>query len=195
MTTIRNLDDYSGDFFPSAKFADLSKDALVRLCQNYQRIFVGYMGMWHTVNEEKGMSPEEAWDMDSYVYERQIPVFEVPLVREALNIQGNDVVSMFKYFQFTLDGARQETFDYRYEVENNNHVRLTCHYCATLHYYERHGDDKGIELLCLPGGCEDRSFNAIAKAFNPDIKCIPVKLPPRKNKDDICCIWEFKIEE
>ena len=72
MTTIRNLDDYSGEFFPSAKFEDLSKDALVRLCQNYQRIFVGYMGMWHTVNEEKGMSSEEAWDMDSYVYERQI---------------------------------------------------------------------------------------------------------------------------
>jgi hypothetical protein len=102
---------------------------------------------------------------------------------------------MFKYFQFTLDGAREETFDYRYEIINNNHAKLTCLKCVTLHYYERHGDDKSIELLCHPGGCEDRSFKAIANAFNPDIQVIPLKLPPRKSDDKVCCIWEFKIEE
>ena len=188
------LKDYSGEFNPDTTFEDFSKDALVRLIKNYQRIFVGLMGMWNTVNREKGMSIEEAWDLDSYVYEKQVTFFEVPLVREALNINGNDVISMIKYFQTTLDGAREGLYKFDYDVKNNNHVVMTCSYCATLHYFERQGDDKSIELLCLPGNCEDRAFNAIAKCFHPDIKCIPLKLPPRKSKDDICCIWEFKLE-
>jgi len=190
-----NLDDFSGEFDPDATFEDLSKDALVRLIKNYQRIFVGYMGMWNTVNKERGMSDEEAWDLDSYVYEKQVAQFEVPLVREALNIHGNDVVSMLKYFRMCPDGAREGLYNWEWDIKNNNHAIGTCSYCATLHYYEKRGDSKGIELLCWPGNCEDRAFNAIAKCFHPDMKCIPLKLPPRESEDDICCIWEFKLEK
>jgi hypothetical protein len=37
---MKELKDYSGGFNPDATFEDLSKDALVKLIKNYQRIFV-----------------------------------------------------------------------------------------------------------------------------------------------------------
>jgi hypothetical protein len=30
--------------------------------------------------------------------------------------------------------------------------------------------------------------------FNPRMKVTPTKLPPRKNKQDVACRWEFAIE-
>ncbi|MBP1686952.1 MAG: hypothetical protein H6Q33_3095, partial [Deltaproteobacteria bacterium] len=35
------MKDYSGEFKPDFQFSDLSKEALVRLIENYQRIFQG----------------------------------------------------------------------------------------------------------------------------------------------------------
>ena len=36
---------------------------------------------------------------------------------------------------------------------------------------------------------------AVAKYLNnPKIKVTPLKLPPRKSPDEICCQWEFKLE-
>jgi hypothetical protein len=43
------------------------------------------------------------------------------------------------------------------------------------------------------GGIEELSIIEYAKYVNPDIKIVPLKLPPRKSKDDIACQWELKL--
>ncbi|MFC1944979.1 hypothetical protein ACFLX5_05855 [Chloroflexota bacterium] len=45
--------------------------------------------------------------------------------------------------------------------------------------------------------CEMEIDNAnnVARFFNHAMKVEPLKLPPRKSEDEICCIWEYKIEE
>jgi len=187
------LKDYSGDYNPDIKFEDFSQEALIRLIKAYQVVFVGLMGTWNGQNKKR-MSVEEAWNLDSEVYEEQVKNFEVPMVRDAMKIGGNDVISMLKYFQMTLDGAREGLYECNWDVKNNNHAVLTFTKCPSLFYYERMDSLKDIECLCAPGGCEDRAFRAIADCFNPAIQCNALKLPPRENKDDICCIWEFKIE-
>jgi hypothetical protein len=42
---MEELKDCSGPFVPNLEFQDLSHEALVRLLQDYQVIFVGFMGM------------------------------------------------------------------------------------------------------------------------------------------------------
>ena len=190
---MKELQDYSSQYKPDFQFSDLSKDALVRLIENYQRIFVGICGMLYTVIREK-LGNEEALRLWREIYGRQIEQFEVPLVREAMNLQGDDVVTMMKYFQTCPDGARQGMYVYDCDIKNKDHAMLTFTYCRSLFYFERHGDEQGIQTMCGPGGFEELAFEAICKAFNPDMKSRALKLPPRKSKDDTCCVWEFKVE-
>ena len=188
-----DLDDYSGDYNPDISFKDFSKETLIKLIEAYQITFIGLMGMWNNVNRRR-MSVEEAWDLDADVYEEQVRKFEIPLVTQAMGIKGNDVATMLKYFQMCPDGARKGLYEFDVDVKNNNHAVVTFTRCPSLFYYEKQESLKDIECLCGPGGCEDRAFIEICKNFNPKMKSRALKIPPRKSKDDICCIWEFKVE-
>jgi hypothetical protein len=190
---MKELQDYSGAYKPDIKFEDFSKEALIRLIKSYQISFVGLMGMWHTVNMQR-MSAEEASNLDAAVYERMVRKFALPMVTQALNIKGDDVVTMLKYSQFCPDGSREGLYEVNCEVKNNNHVILTYTKCPTLFWVEKKGTEKDINCLCGPGGVEERAFAEICKYFNPKMKSRALKLPPRKSKDDICCIWEFKVD-
>ena len=188
-----DLKDYSGEYRSDVRFEDFSKEALIRLIKAYQITFIGNMGMWNTVNRER-MSVEEAWNLDSEVYGRQVQRFELPLVCDAMNIRGNDVVTMLKYFQMCPDGAREGLYEFKQEILNNNHAILTFTRCPTLFYFEKKNSLKDIECLCGPGGTEDRAFTAICNYFNPKMQCRALKIPPRESKDSICCQWEFKVD-
>jgi len=189
---MEELKDYSGEYNPDLKLEDFSKEALVGLLKSYQTIFVGLMGMWNTVNRER-MSAEEAFKLDADVYERMVSKFALPLVTDAMNIHGHDVVTMLKYFQVAPDGAREGLYEFGYDIKNRNHAILTFTRCPSLFYFERKGSDKDIDALCGPGGVEERAFIELCKYFNPNMKCVALKLPPRRSKDDICCQWEFKV--
>jgi len=190
---MKELDDYSGEYRTDSRFEDFSKDALIRLLKSYQVAFVAYMGMWNTVNRER-MSLEEAFRFDGDVYEKWVSKFALPLMTKAMGIKGDDVVTMLKYFQVAMDGAREGLYEFKYDIKNNNHVILTFTSCPSLFYFERRGSEKDIDGLCGPGGVEERAFIELCKYFNPDMKCRALKLPPRKSSEDTCCQWEFKIE-
>ena len=190
---MEELNDYSGEYRPDLRFEDFSKEALIGLLKSYQIAFVGYMGMWNTVNRQR-MSLEEAFRLDADVYEKWVSKFALPLMTQAMNIKGNDVVTMLKYFQVAMDGAREGLYEFDYDVKNNNHVVLTFTKCPSLFYFERKGNEKDIDGLCGPGGVEERAFIELCRFFNPDMKCHALKLPPRKSENDTCCQWEFKVE-
>ena len=190
---MKELNDYSGEYKRDLKFEDFSKEALIELIKSYQIIFVGLMGMWNTVNRER-MTAEEAFKLDADVYEKMVSKFELPLVTNAMNIHGNDVLTMLKYFQVAPDGAREGLYEFNYDIKSNNHAILTFTRCPSLFYFEKKGSERDINSLCGAGGVEERAFIEICKYFNPDMKCRALRLPPRKSKDDICCQWEFKVE-
>jgi hypothetical protein len=185
------LNDYSGEFRPDLRYEDLSKDALLRLLRTYAKLFNGISGVWNTVNR-KSMSIEEAFEKDLEVYKILVKKFHTPLLREAMNITGNDVLSLLKVFQMCPDGL--DVFKPEFDIKNKDHVIVTFTQCPTLSYFERNKDEKAIAALCGTNGVEERTFKAYAEYINPDMRVTALKLPPRKGKDDICCQWEFKIE-
>lgn len=187
------LNDYSGDYRSDITFKDFKKETLLRLLEAYQINFIGYMGMWNTYNRQH-MSVEETWDKDATVYEKNVRKFEIPLVCQAMNIEGDDVATMLKYFQMCPDGARPGLYEFSTELFNNDHAILTFTKCPSLFYFEKKKSDIDIRWLCGPGGCEDRAFTEICKVFNPKMTCKALKIPPRESGDEICCRWEFKVE-
>ena len=187
------LSDYSGKFVPGIRFEDFSRDALLKLVKLYSKIYLGYMGMWNTVMKDH-MSAEELSKFQTEVYVRTARQFEAPGVANALNIKGNDVITLIKLMQMIPDGTRQDTYDSTYDIKNNNHAILTIKTCPTLFYLEKHGDTKVIDLICSVGGVEEITIVEYANFVNPDIKITALKLPPRKSKDEIACQWDIKLE-
>jgi hypothetical protein len=52
---------------------------------------------------------------------------------------------------------------------------------------------QGFEkLICRES--EPKSFQMLAKAINPNIVVRPLKLPPRKIRDEIACRFEYRLE-
>lgn len=61
-----------------------------------------------------------------------------------------------------------------------------------LEALEKEGNGRESEIC---GMVELKAFEGYASFFNSGIETRPLKLPPRENKDEICCQWEFKLEE
>ena len=186
------LQDYSGEFKPDLKMQDFSKDRLVELWRAASRFFVAIDGLWWTFIKEK-FGEETANEWDSEIWMREMPL-EFNWVRQSGNITGDDVASILKFFQ--IDPGVNGVMELECELKNKNHGILTVKSCRPLGYYERHPDSRlqrgETPFVC---GLDVATVPIVAHMADPRIKVNFPKLPPRKSKDEICCQWEFKIEE
>ncbi len=144
--------------------------------------------------ERKRLGAEEAFRLDAEVYEQLLRKFYVPLLRQAMRIEGDDVLSLLKIFQIAPDGAGKDFYDFEYDIRSPDHAILTFSRCPTLSYFEAEGNETDIRCLCGPGGVEDRAFQEFCRLTNPAMKCRPLQTPPRQSREGICCRWEFWVE-
>ena len=186
------LKDYSGEFRPDLKMEDFSKEALVRLWRLGASLYIDLTGLYYTLHREK-WGEDKARELDVEIWLRKgfATDQEVRRGREAMNIWGDDVASLFKYFQIDPGGAGVLP-DCKYELKDKNHGIFTVKRCLPLEYFERHGETVLQKLACEE--VDIPSFQRTAELFNPKMKATPLKLPPRKSKEDFACQWEFKLE-
>ena len=187
---MKDLQDYSGPFDLSLKLTDFSKEALIRLFQGACKDYIAIDGTWSALMREK-LGDETAFAYAKEMWWRWGVAGEVRRTREALNIWGTDVEAVMKYCQFTM--SLGGLYDVDVKLIDKNHGQYTIWRCNSLDYFERHGDmallKQGCERLCVP-------LNQLAaECFNPKIKWLLIKLPPRQSKDEPACIWEIKLEE
>ncbi|MFC1944116.1 hypothetical protein ACFLX5_01240 [Chloroflexota bacterium] len=182
------LNDYSGPFNPSIQYEDFSKEMMVKLLKEYQRAYLIVLGEWHRVMRER-FDEITTQECDISQWMLSGPLVSHFLSR-ALNIKVGDVESCFKALQ--LDpGFPMKLFDIEWELVNPNHGFITVNKCTALSQNEKAGT--GYELpMCHVE--EPPTFLKTALYHNPNMKFKPVKLPPRKNPDDIACKWEARIE-
>ena len=77
-----------------------------------------------------------------------------------------------------------------YEIRSPNHVIMTILQCRSLISFEREAPHM-IEPTCYR--LEERVMRAYL--VNPRIKVTPLKLPPRRSRDEAACIWEFTMQD
>ena len=192
------LHDYSGEFNPDLTLPDFSREALIRLLVAAGKLYLGIDGVWTGLMRQK-YGDKTAFDYDKEVWFSKGLEIDIRQTVEALNIKGDDIPTLFKYLQFgpafsVIYVGPPPGFEPRvtFELKSNNHGIMTVTRCNSLEYFERHNDTALQKLACeeidLP------AFRWIAKRFNPKIAVEPLKLPPRKSKDEIACRWEFKLE-
>lgn len=77
-------------------------------------------------------------------------------------------------------------------MKDRNHGILTTTRCPALEKFEAEGNvvmqKHACEDICVPG------MQLTGECINPRMKCQSLKLPPRESKDEVACVWEFKIE-
>ena len=182
------MKDESGEFRPKLKMQDFSKDTLVRLWQAASRCYVGIDGIWTALMRER-FGDKLAFELDTEVWRRNTPM-ELRRVREAANIQGDDVAAVFKAWQ--CGPASAGIMETEYDLKNRNHGILTVRQCRSLDYFERHGEEALQKFVCEVVDMQE--IAVYAHIFNPKINVTALKLPPRGSKEEIACQWEFKME-
>ena len=179
------LRDYSGQLNPNIKVEDFSKDVLVKLVKMYSRLYLAIDGFWYLSVKEK-VNNDMALACDLWVWRKQCK-YEMGRITKLLNIQGKDVVSFLKTLQLT---PWMLNLQYEIKVKKNNFGILTVIQCPTLEALEKEGEGRE-NTFCKD--VESAIFNMYADCFTPQIEVNYLKLPPRKNKDEIACQWEFKM--
>ena len=182
------LKDYSGPFNPNLKFEDFSKEALLKIVKEYSRCYLILQGSWHSTLRER-YGDRANIDCDCYQWMTSGPANAHWLSR-AMNIKAENVESYFKALQ--LDPSFPlALFDLEYELVDPNHGFITCKRCTALDAYEAEGTGHEI-IMCHEE--EPATFAYAALYHHPKLIVRPVKLPPRKSKDEIACKWECKID-
>ncbi len=185
------LSDYSGEFRPDLKMEDFSKEALVRLWKAGGKMYVGLDGLWYNAIQD-AYGDDVARKMSESIWlERGGSEMEVRRVREAGNITEDDVASYLKMLQ--IDPGFAAVMDIQCELLDEKRGVVTVKKCRVLQALERMGDPSRIEHLCHI--IEPHGFQVGVEQFNPQMKATPLQLPPRKDKNDIACKWEFRIDE
>jgi hypothetical protein len=82
--------------------------------------------------------------------------------------------------------------DLDFVVKDKHHGTLTVKRCWGLHLWEKIGEDALQKSVCEV--VDTIGFQLGGTWFNPRMKVTPVKLPPRKDRHDIACQWEFAID-
>jgi hypothetical protein len=67
---------------------------------------------------------------------------------------------------------------------------LTVRYCPTLEALEKEGKGREQSICRQVDIAAKRKF---AKFSASSMEVMPLKLPPRKGNDEVCCQWEFKM--
>jgi len=182
------LEDLSGPFNPDLKFEDFSKEFLLKLMGVWQYAWLQLTEAFMAAIEKRcgaevaNECETEAWGAMS----RKVN----PRYAEIGKIELKTVVDSLKVIQLPLDNIVGGLFVQEYDIKSPNHVIQTTKRCRSLEYFEEKCPER-IQHVCHV------TEPVLYKNYmlNPKLKITPLKLPPRKSKDDICCQWELKIEE
>jgi hypothetical protein len=186
---MEELTDYSGPYKHDLQWEDLSKDFLIKLMYAWQRAYLRLNAFWYeNVFERFGSEAADECNLKVWttVGEKVVPKFA-----KIGNIELNTVLDSLKLCQLLPDSfVGSEFFAGDVDIKNENHVISSTTKCAVLEFFEKAAPER-MDYFChvLEKQTMEKYFN------NPKIKVTPLKLPPRKNPKDVCCQFEFKIEE
>jgi len=182
---LKKLDDYSGEFNHNLKPTDFSHEALEKLINTYSRLYKALDGFWYLAVMDRS-SNDEALECDIVVWEK-LAVYEMDKITKAFNITGKDVEALMKAFQLTPWAWNIKS---EFEIISRDHCIWKVIHCPTVNALELEGNGRENDIC---NNVEVRINQAYASFFNPDIRVTRLTTPPRKNKDDYYCTWEFKL--
>jgi len=183
------MNDYSGPFKPDLTLDDFSKDFLIKLIHEYEYAWLHMTEAWYYALQERcGDQTANYCELEAWL---RVGEKVNPRYAQLANIQLNTVLDSLKAMQMPLDNIRADAlYSGQLDIKSPNHVIMTIPKCRSLEFFEKHAPER-MDWVCF--ACE----RAIGRkyAINPKINVRFLRTPPRKGPDDICCQWEWWIDE
>ena len=184
------LKDNSGEYDPGRKLEDFSPQFLAELAREYAGAYLAMDGFWNgAVTRCSGM--KQAMDCDLVVW-RRMAKYMLPRIARLVNVDlpVQDLLEALKVWQISPDQVTPDIYTIEYDIKDRNHVIGTVTRCATLERFEESAPEI-IQTLCH--GVEVAAVEAQCRVLHPEMRVTPLKLPPRRSRDEIACQWEYRL--
>ncbi len=174
-----NIDDYQ------KQLETLSNEQL-ELLWNYSAIaYMFVTSRWYQEVAKK-FDADIAQKIEKLVWlDLEAAEYDLDIGLQAIQEKGTSVESLLKGFQFAPGEVGILNVDFN--LINENHGILTHKTCPATDRFE-HYDDSRLKhscKICILG------MPISGEMLDKDIKCKALKLPPRKDANDIACQWEY----
>ncbi len=176
------LSDSNDDF----GLEQYSKETLIDLVKLYSKLYIALDGFWY-LSMKNEFNNDTAFRHDIWVWEK-MHKREFKGLLDTLKIEKKDIKSFFKVFMLT---PWMPQLDYKIDIKGPNVAIMTVTYCPTLKALEKEGEGREGDICRI---MDAEYFRRCAAIFSPDLKVLPIVLPPREDRDGICCKWEFVLE-
>jgi hypothetical protein len=160
------------------------------LAQLWNLAAITYMmvtyGWYSAVKEKYGADTAQQMEKEVWL-SGGAAEYDLQIGLDALGVTGKDVESLLRGFQFAP--GEVGILNVEFELKSPNHGILHHRTCPAVDRFEDY-DDRRLKHCC------DLCVLAMplsGEMLNKDIKCRPLKLPPR-SKTDIVCQWEYVLE-
>lgn len=166
----------------------LPRGKLIEMLRAYAGLYQKLDGFWYVSVKDK-WGNDHALDRDLWVWERVIG-YEVRLVTAAMGLQGaKDIGSFLRVF-----GASPVSLisEYRAERRSDREVLLTTTNCPILAVLEKEGQGREKDICQR---VDVAIFAAYARYFGAGLSFVPLKLPPRANRNETPCQWALTSKE
>jgi hypothetical protein len=163
-------------------------EATLGLLWNYAAL--AYMlttDRWYTgVRKRFGTAAAQELEKDVWI-ERGAAEYDLRMGQEAMGVTGNDVEALLRSFQFAP--GEVGILDVELDLQGPSHGTLTHHRCPALDRFEHFDEDRLKHCcdICLA------AMPISGEMLNRKIECKPLKLPPRRDSNDIACKWEYRL--
>ena len=182
---MEKLKVYNLESLVSSQFENCSRETLITLLSFYARLYMVLDGHWYLSVKER-FGNEQAIDADLQVWEKQTRK-EVLGLTKLMDFRNRDVLSLMELSAIMPSTVGSKGY---IEVRNRDDCTLNITHCPTARALEEEGEGREetlCEVICR------RIMTTTALSFNPAIEVKPIKMPPRRNQDDMYCQWEFKL--
>jgi len=190
----KELDYYDCPFSIDIELEDFSKEFLIKLMKIWRSWYMTMNLVWYVLVEEK-IGTEAAGRMMIDVWlkttEAEMEKF-IPLL--GANYKSKEdlktIEDSIKIAVLPPDGTIDKTlFAGSLDWDGPEHAKTVIHHCAMLEFFEAIDNLEPLKRLChiQEPVCSEAYF------INPRVKMLEIKTPPRKSKDEPCCMWEFKL--
>jgi len=176
----------NGHSNPTINFSYLSRGTLLKLAVLYSKLYIALDGFWYVAVMER-MGNEKALECDLAAWQYRV-ADEVERLTGLLNITGNKVADVMKFFQVALWFQQMK---YEIQLKDERDAILTITHCPTLEALESEGQGRHIHICNV---VDRQGFQKIAHFLNDTINVECLTPLPRKQPGDIPCKWRFWLD-
>jgi hypothetical protein len=177
-------------FKPDPRYAECDKERLVNLFLGSHEFLLLVIESW-AAQVVVRHSLDEMFDIQWALWSENV----LPEVRRIkgkwMNITTNDVAAFMKDIQIDATSLPGKAFEMIFEMPEEDVGIMTFNKCCAPDQWEALGRPDILEKNCH-STCP-ASLIETAKMYNPNMKVDILAIPPRVDKENVCCKWKLSM--